>query len=164
MLARRSAEQPEELAYYLSNAAPETPLLTLAQVAGARWRIEQALEEAKGEAGLDEYEVRYWPSWHRHITFSLMAPTWLTSIRRQERQRERGKKGRPVLECGATSNAERTGRVNGGGSPAPISDRVAVAAAQSGIPAGLVALAAVEAPAGALQSLSAAWSGVSGHN
>ena len=92
LLARRSVEKPEELAYYLSNAPGETPLLTLAQVAGARWRIEQGLEEAKGEAGLDEYEVRSWQSWHRHMTLSLMAHSWLTTIRRKERQREQEKK------------------------------------------------------------------------
>jgi SRSO17 transposase len=92
LLARRSIEKPDEIAYYLSNAPVKTPLLTLAQVAGARWRIEQAFEEAKGEAGLDEYEVRYWASWHRHITLSLLAHSWLTAMRSQARQQEQEKK------------------------------------------------------------------------
>ena len=40
--------------------------------------IVQKLE--RGEAGLDEYEVRHWHSWHRHITLSMMAHAWLASV------------------------------------------------------------------------------------
>jgi SRSO17 transposase len=47
------------VAYYLSNAPEETPLLKLAQVASTRFRVEQRIEEAKGETGLDEVEVRH---------------------------------------------------------------------------------------------------------
>jgi len=39
------------------------------------------IEEGKGETGLDEYEVRYWHSWHRHITLSMIAHAWLASLR-----------------------------------------------------------------------------------
>ena len=83
LLARRSVSAPTEVAYYLCNAPPETPLRTLAQVAAARWPIEQALEEAKGETGLDHYEVRRWGSWHRHVTLALLAHTFLADLRRQ---------------------------------------------------------------------------------
>lgn len=80
-LARRSRTDPTDLAYYLSNAPQETPLATLAEVAAGRWSVETTIEEGKGETGLDEYEVRYWPSWHRHITLSMMAHAWLASLR-----------------------------------------------------------------------------------
>jgi SRSO17 transposase len=90
LLARRSLSEPPELAYYFSDAPAGTPLRTLASVAAARWSVEQCFEEGKGEAGLDEYEVRYWQSWQRHITFSMMAHAWLASIRRMEREREPG--------------------------------------------------------------------------
>ena len=83
LLARRSVSDPTEMAYYLSNAPADTPLLKLAQVAATRYTVEQCIEEAKGETGLDEYEVRYWHSWHRHITLSMMAHAWLASIRRK---------------------------------------------------------------------------------
>jgi SRSO17 transposase len=63
LLVRRSVSDPTELAYYLSNAPADTPRLKLAQVAATRYTIEQCFEEGKGEAGLDEYEVRYWHSW-----------------------------------------------------------------------------------------------------
>jgi len=83
LLARRSISDPTEIAYYLSNAPVEMPLLKLAQVAASRYVVEQVIEEAKGETGLDEYEVRHWHSWHRHITLSMMAHAWLASIRCQ---------------------------------------------------------------------------------
>jgi len=81
LVARRSLSDPTDIAYYLSNAPVETPLLKLAQVASTRYTVEQCIEEAKGETGLDEYEVRHWHSWHRHITLSMMAHTWLASVR-----------------------------------------------------------------------------------
>lgn len=81
LLARRSVSDPADIAYYLSNAPPETPLLKLAQVASTRYTVEQCIEESKGETGLDEYEVRHWHSWHRHITLSMMAHAWLGVIR-----------------------------------------------------------------------------------
>jgi SRSO17 transposase len=81
LLARRSTTDPTAIAYYLSNAPAETDLLTLAQVASTRYTVEQCFEEAKGETGLDHYEVRYWHSWYRHITLAMMAHAWLASIR-----------------------------------------------------------------------------------
>jgi len=84
LLARRSLSDPKEIAYYLSNAPADTPLETLAEIASQRWSIEQCLEEGKGETGLDEYEVRSWHSWHRHITLSMMAHAWLASLKAAE--------------------------------------------------------------------------------
>jgi SRSO17 transposase len=84
LLVRRSISNPTERAYYFSNAPPETPLGTLARVAGARWPIEQCFEEAKGETGLDHYEVRRYHGWYRHITLSLLAHTFLAELRRRE--------------------------------------------------------------------------------
>ena len=86
LLIRRGVSDPKDVTYYLSNAPAETPLETLAAVASSRWRVEQLLKEAKGEAGMDEYEVRYWHSWYRHITLSMMGHTWLTLVRHEERK------------------------------------------------------------------------------
>ena len=80
LLARRSITDPTDIAYYLSSAPQSTPLRTMAEVAAARWSIETTIEEGKGETGLDEYEVRYWHSWHRHITLSMIAHAWLASL------------------------------------------------------------------------------------
>ena len=81
LLARRSITDPTDIAYYLSNAPRSTPLQIMAEVAAARWSVETTIEEGKGETGLDEYEVRYWHSWYRHITLSMIAHAWLASIR-----------------------------------------------------------------------------------
>ena len=90
LLVRRSLNEPHECAYFLSNAPPETALLTLAQIASTRYTVEQCFEEAKGETGLDHYEVRYWPSWYRHITLSMMAHVWLAWLRRRRNQEKGG--------------------------------------------------------------------------
>jgi len=89
LIARRSRNDGHEIAYYLSNAPLETSLRQMAQVASRRYTVEQCIEEAKGETGLDEYEVRLWHSWHRHITLSMMAHTWLAAIRYQANQEKK---------------------------------------------------------------------------
>lgn len=89
LLARRSITNPEELAYYLAYAPEKTPLVQLARVALTRYTIEQCFEEGKGETGLDQYEVRYWHSWHRHITLSMMAHTWLAALRLRTQKKGR---------------------------------------------------------------------------
>ena len=62
--------------------APQaTALATVVQVAGRRWTIEQCFEEAKGEVGLDQYEVRSWTGWYRHITLAMWAYALLTVLR-----------------------------------------------------------------------------------
>jgi SRSO17 transposase len=90
LVVRRSVSDPNDLAFYLSNAPPETDLLTLAQVASTRYTVEQCIEEGKGETGLDQYEVRYWPSWYRHITLSMMAHAWLASVRLRRNEKKGG--------------------------------------------------------------------------
>jgi SRSO17 transposase len=84
LLARRSVSDPTELAYYLALAPWETILAEVAGVAATRYTVEQCIEEAKGETGLDDYEVRHWGSWYRHITLSMLAHAWLAAIRSTE--------------------------------------------------------------------------------
>src|SRR6266571_4714700 len=90
LLLRRNLDGSEPR-YYLSNAPADTPLLTLAQVAAARWVIETEFETAKGETGLDEYEVRSWQGWHHHITLALLAGAFLLTL-----QQEWGEKDAPA--------------------------------------------------------------------
>ena len=42
-----------------------------------RWTIEEDFELAKGEVGLDHYEVTRYRGWYHHITLSLMALAFL---------------------------------------------------------------------------------------
>jgi len=81
LLVRRSISDPTELAYYVCFCAAGTPLAELVRVAGSRWAIEESFETAKGEVGLDHYEVRRWPGWYRHITLALLAHAYLTVTR-----------------------------------------------------------------------------------
>jgi SRSO17 transposase len=76
--------------YYLSNAAPETPLQELARVAKAAHRIEECLKRAKGEAGLADYQVRNWIAWHHHQTLSLLAAWFLNQEARRGKNRDPG--------------------------------------------------------------------------
>lgn len=45
------------------------------------WQIEDGFQQAKNEVGLDHYEVRRWPGWHRHITLALLAHAFLVVTR-----------------------------------------------------------------------------------
>ena len=82
LLVRRSLSKPENLAYYLTHAPETTTLGDLVQVAGTRWTIETCFEEAKGEVGLDQYEVRSWTGWHRHVTLAMLAHAYLAVLRK----------------------------------------------------------------------------------
>ena len=51
------------------------------EIAGSRWAVEQCFQQGKGETGLDQYEVRSWAGWHRHITLSMLALAALVAAR-----------------------------------------------------------------------------------
>jgi SRSO17 transposase len=82
-LIRRSLDEPCEHAFYFTYGPRGTALEKLVQVAGSRWAIEECFEQAKQETGLDQYEVRSWLGWHRHITLSLLAHAALAAVRAQ---------------------------------------------------------------------------------
>ncbi len=85
LLIRRSLDDPTDIAYYVVFAPRATTTLEMVvRVAGMRWQIEVGFEAAKGECGLDEYEVRKWTAWYRHITLALLAHVFLTAIRKRE--------------------------------------------------------------------------------
>jgi hypothetical protein len=73
VVVRRSLSDPTEVVSYRVGAPKQTTLQQIVEVAGQRWRVEEAIERAKGECGLDQYEVRRWTGWYRHITRSLVA-------------------------------------------------------------------------------------------
>jgi SRSO17 transposase len=81
LLIRRNIEDATERAYYLCTALPEVTVPDLAIAAGQRWAIECCFESGKQETGLDDYEVRSWHGWYRHVTLSMAALALLTVIR-----------------------------------------------------------------------------------
>ena len=87
LLVRRSIEAKPEYAFYFTYAPNKrSTLQTLVSVAGRRWAVESAFQMAKGECGLDHYEVRHWKGWYRHITLSMVALAVLTVLRAGEKK------------------------------------------------------------------------------
>jgi len=89
VLMRRSLSDPSERAYYRAYAPVSITLAELVWVTGSRWRIEEGYEQAKGEVGLDQYEVRTWRAWYRYVTLALLAHAALVVMRGQARAQEK---------------------------------------------------------------------------
>jgi SRSO17 transposase len=85
LVTRTVVQGSTKMDYSLSNAGPQVELKELVQAHAQRYRIEQMLQEGKGEAGLGDYEVRSWVGWHHHMTLALLALWFL--------QTERGRVG-----------------------------------------------------------------------
>lgn len=94
LLVRRSVHDPQDLKAHVACAPAKTELSELVRVAGIRWAIEVSFEDAKQETGLDEYEVRSFTGWYRHITLSMFAYALLSVLK--ESAREAVKKNHPV--------------------------------------------------------------------
>jgi SRSO17 transposase len=69
-----------ELAFYRCYSPRPTPLATLVRIAGIRWTVEESFQAAKGQVGLDHYQVRSWDGWHRHITLAMLALAFLAAL------------------------------------------------------------------------------------
>jgi SRSO17 transposase len=95
LLVRRSLSDPTELTAYVVFAPRATTMERVVPVAGSRWTVEQCCEEAKGEVGLDQYEVRNWTGWYRHITLAMWAYALLAVLRIAHLPRETPKKTWP---------------------------------------------------------------------
>jgi SRSO17 transposase len=95
LLLRRNIDDPTEYAYYyLAYGPKETPVQELIRIVGRRWQIEDCFEAAKGEVGLDDYEVRKWDGWQRHTTLCLLAHAYLAVVRSvAEHEEGAGKRG-----------------------------------------------------------------------
>ena len=89
LLVRRSLQPGEkgtlELAFFRCWSPRPVTLPELVAVAGARWGIEDCFAEAKGEAGLDHYQVRRYRAWYRHATLSMLAHAFLAVTARASR-------------------------------------------------------------------------------
>lgn len=81
LLVRRSLTDPNDTALFLVFHTRATTLADMVTAAGWRWSIETGFEAAKGDLGLDQYEVRQWHAWYRHITLVLVAYAFLAVIR-----------------------------------------------------------------------------------
>ena len=83
LLASCSLADKEEIAYYACYGKRRCSTADLAWAEGSCWHVEECIQQAKGEAGLDHYQVRTWRAWHAHITLSMVALAWLAASRAQ---------------------------------------------------------------------------------
>ncbi|GAA3969757.1 IS701 family transposase [Actinomadura viridis] len=95
LLARRSINDPSDLAYYICFAGADTPIEELVRVAGSRWAIEECFQATKNETGLDHYQVRGYQAWYRHITLSMAASAFLVIVRDAAKKGARTRAHRP---------------------------------------------------------------------
>lgn len=102
LLVRRGSDDPDDLSFYQAYGPEDTPVEELVKVCQHRWRIEVAFEAAKGEVGMDHYEVRKWEAWHRYVTLCLLAHAFL------------------VVTCLAAQNEEAGGETSKKGISSPV--------------------------------------------
>ena len=118
LLVIRSLGPETRIWYALSNARRRERLPRLVAVHGERHRIEEVLQEGKGEVGLAQYEVRSWVGWHHHMTLALLGLWFLTLERRRLGGKNTGTDSGPgatgVQPVAAAAAAEaRTNRSGG---------------------------------------------------
>jgi SRSO17 transposase len=88
LLVRRSTDDPEDRGFYQAYGPEGTQIEELVRVCQDRWAVEGCFAEAKGEVGLDHYEVRRCNPWHRHVTLCLLAHAFLVVVRLGARDEE----------------------------------------------------------------------------
>lgn len=81
LLAEWPEAKDEPVKYWLSNLAPDTPMVTLVRLAKLRWRVEHDYRELKQCLGLDHYEGRTFCGLHHHLTCVTVAHAFLTCCR-----------------------------------------------------------------------------------
>ena len=79
-LILRRDEGEKSLKYQFCNAPSDTPLERLAEMSHSRYWMERAIQDAKGEAGLADYELRSWRGWHHHMTMTILAMLFLLEL------------------------------------------------------------------------------------
>jgi SRSO17 transposase len=106
---RRSLEEKHTVKGFLSNAPASCPHAELVRVSGLRWPVETAIEEAKGELGMEHYETRTWRGWHHHMTQTFLAHHFLVRMRlhlKKSPGAHAGANGNSVSGRAATASAE----------------------------------------------------------
>jgi SRSO17 transposase len=92
-MIRRSIEDGELAFYHCHNPRRES-MSELVRVAGARWPIEECFETGKGQVGLDDYQVRLYHAWYRHMSLAMLAQTFLAVIARRQHTKKGGPRPR----------------------------------------------------------------------
>ena len=94
LLMRRRPDDPDDVSFYQVYGPHDTSVEELVGICQSRWQVEECFAQAKGEVGLDHYEVRRWDAWHRYVTLCLLAHAFLVVTRLAAHTQEaEGKKG-----------------------------------------------------------------------
>jgi SRSO17 transposase len=96
LLIRRGGDAGDDLRFFVAYGPEDTTQEELLRVCGVRWQIEECFAQAKGEVGLDQYEVRTWDAWHRFVTLCLLAHAGLVVMRLAANQNEAAEKGAAI--------------------------------------------------------------------
>jgi len=96
LLIRRGGDDGDDPRFFLAHGAEGTSEVELLRVCGVRWQIEECFAQAKGEVGLDQYEVRTWDAWHRFVTLCLLAHAGLVAMRLAANRHEAEERGAAI--------------------------------------------------------------------
>ena len=110
LLLRRSITDPLEVTAYIAFTPVASDIGALVRAAGMRWTVEERIQTAKGEVGLDHYEVRSWTGWYRHITLAMGAGAFLSVVRAERGSEAVLKKGSPNRSSASSLAAFRAQR------------------------------------------------------
>jgi len=126
LLVARNVLNPQEIKFFVSNAAPQTPVATLLLVGFSRWHVERCFEDQKGEVGLDHYEGRRYLGLKRHLMISAVSFLFLARMRQDLGKKKSGADGvpgpdgpwgvDPLLVAGPTTLGQAAG-ADGRGDP-----------------------------------------------
>jgi len=83
LLCERDLGPTPRTKYYVVDLPATASLSALVRLAHQRWAIEQQYQELKDELGLDHFEGRSFPGWHRHVVLTALAYSWLQHERRR---------------------------------------------------------------------------------
>ena len=67
--------------YAFCNAPADIPKEELVRASSMRWSIEQLFQEGKQNLGMDDYEVRSYPAWHRHMSLVILLMHFFFEVR-----------------------------------------------------------------------------------
>ncbi len=77
-----------QVKYFLSNAPADTSIEVMLHVAFRRWHIERSFEDAKGQVGMDHFEVRRYLALTRHMILSMVSLLFLVKETRKLREKK----------------------------------------------------------------------------
>lgn len=75
-----------QIKYAFSNAPYDIPFSEMCKASTMRWPIEQCFLDGKDQLGMDHYEHRSWPAWHRHMLYVFLGLHFLLRLRIQNKK------------------------------------------------------------------------------